>query len=277
MLTGLLAGTLAVADVAERQKFRKALATGDKVSVCRQAVRSEDSAVRRWALASLYEADAEKGLIMAEKLIKDKAGEVRELAARILGRHPNDARKAILQKLSKSDPVDQVRYSANHALWPLYRQNVLLKDDPSWDYLVKLVKTDNLPQDNWKIAADKNADGHLKGFNKIDFDDSSWKSGKVNDPANCAQGGVVWYRLKYKADAPDKQNSYEIVLPEVKGNCYIWLNGVYLGQRTDGKSGELRMNGGKEVKPNAENVLVIRVDAPKNGGITTPVKCDWME
>ena len=67
------------------------------------------------------------------------------------------------------------------------------------------------------------------------------------------------------------------MLPEAKGKCFVWMNGIYLGQRMEDKAGEVRLNATSELIPGKDNVLSIRIDASEAGGLTKTVRGEWME
>ena len=263
--------------IAARRDFRKKLEERGAAAVIGDAMRSSDPAIRKYALARLYEAAPEKALPFVEKALDDESAEVRALAASLLGPHLNEKRSTMLKNLADSDNDKKVRSAASSALWPLHRENVLLKDDKSWDHLVKSVGAFDLPEKGWRVSEDIESNGHWRGFASAGFDDSRWSAVDAGQNLFVQRKGVQWYRVHFTPAAPKSFNTFEIVLPEVKGKCFVWLNGIYLGQRMDDKAGEFRLNATAEVIPAKDNVLSIRIDASEAGGMTRLPCGEWME
>ena len=263
--------------IAARRKFRMKLEKKGAEAVIGEAMRSSDSAIRKYALARLYDAAPEKALPFAEKALDDESADVRALAASLMGPHLNDNRTAKLNTMAESDKDQMVRRAASAALWPLHRDNVLLKNDKSWDHLVKMVGSFDLPEKGWRISDDVASNGHWRGFGSAAFDDSAWTAVDAGEKLFAQKKGVQWLRVHFTPVAPKSFNAFEIVLPEVKGKCFVWLNGIYLGQRMDEKTGEFRLNATSELIPGKDNVLSIRIDATEAGGLLKLARGEWME
>lgn len=262
----------------ERAAFRTAVNKGNIQAACRKGLKHRDEAIRRYALARLYLHDNAAGLKAAVETLNDSSPEVRKLAIKLIGHHPTLERQALLKKSASNDQDAEVRAAAKKALWPFHRNNILLKDDPAWDYLVKMVKHDSLAQYGWRSVMDPEGKGHIEGWCNSDFDDGVWEKTTQENSKRLTTPGIIWYRCRFPAEPPKKFNSFEIVLPKVAGSCCAWLNGIYLGQRDSSEAiSEVRFNAGAEVQPGKENVMVIRVDGSAQGGILSPASAEWME
>ncbi len=277
VLTGLLLAvfSLRASDWEARAAFRSAVMTGDAVQVCRQGLRHEDAAIRRFALARLYLASPAEAVAASREAVKDPDAQVRLLALHIIGRHADASGLELLGQIARSDADSAVRAAAEKEAWPFHRENVLLKDDPAWDFDVKTVKKDDLGGSVCYYAEDAERNGHRQSWHAADFQETGWKKARGGRWGTDRQA-VVWYRVHFQAEAPARFNSFEVVLPKVAGNCHVWLNGIYLGRKM-GSGKELRFNGGAEVLPGRENVLVMRIDAPAKGGLLEPAQAEWLE
>lgn len=266
------------ADLNERAAFRNAVNENPSAETIRRGLANQDEGIRRYALARLYLLDSSAGLEAAGEALGDISPEVRKLAVTILGHHPTPERLALLKKCADYDLDSSVRGAAKNARWPFHRNNVLLKDDPAWDYQVNMVKQDTISQSEWRAAVDAEGNGHTEGWCNETYNDSTWTKVVPGKGSLLKKPGIVWYRTVFTAEAPAKFNSFEIVIPKVSGTCCVWLNGVYLGQRTvGGNPQEVRFNGGAEVQPGKINHLAIRIDGPAKGGILSNVFAEWME
>ena len=266
---------LANETITARRAFREKLEKQGPAAVIDDAMRSPDFAIRRYALARLYEVAPDKAVAYADKALDDDAPEVRKLAALLLGPHLDEKRTAKLRSMAERDADQYVRWAASAALWSLHRKNVLLKDDKSWDHLVKQIGTFDFPAAGWKVCDDTASNGHWRGFGSAECDDSSWRN--VNAQSFAQKKGVQWYRVHFTPTAPQHFNAFEIVLPDVKGKCFVWLNGIYLGQRLEEAAGEVRLDATNEITPGKDNVLSVRVEASDNGGLTKNARGEWME
>ena len=262
--------------VQERREFRARLERMGPAAVVDEAMRSSDSAIRTYALARLYESDSQKAIAYLDKALDDESPDVRKLAVSLLGPHLNEARRARIQAMASQDKDQHVRWAASASLWPLHRKNVLLKDDKSWDYLVKKVGEFEFPASGWRTCADADSNGHWRGFGAADFDDSAWQGVKGSQIFTLKKG-IRWYRVHFTPAAPSRFHAFEVVLPAVKGKCFVWLNGIYLGQRMEEAEGEVRLNATSEVIPGKDNVLSIRIEASGAGGLTKMARGEWMD
>lgn len=265
-----------------RRSFRDSLAAAaDFRTICRTGMNAPDAGIRRYALAEWYDRDAAGALPEAVKAAADPDPDVRVLAVEILGRHLDSEYRALLIRMARQDSAAPVRQTAKRALFPFYRPVKLLKDDRSYDYLVQTLATVELPAAGWKFQSDPDGSGHLKNYFAAEFDDRAWPEIAVDRPwSNSPADGIGFYRVRFKAVPPGKFQAFELVFPKVSDNLYVWLNGVYLGQRDHGgsESEEFRLDATAEVKTDAENVLVVRVEGPAGkGGILAPPRGEWMK
>ncbi|MBO4633695.1 MAG: beta galactosidase jelly roll domain-containing protein, partial [Lentisphaeria bacterium] len=157
----------------------------------------------------------------------------------------------------------------------LYRKNIRLKDDPTYDHEVTTVKKISLASENWKIWFDKDNTGVRSKIFLPGFDDRTWKKIAV-DKSWEAQGnddydGFAWYRVSFKAPPKNDYAGAEFYFPLVDEEAWIWLNGTYLGQRAEGPeawSKPFFVDASKEILWGEINQLTVRVfDSAKAGGI----------
>ena len=158
---------------------------------------------------------------------------------------------------------------------------MLLRNDPSWDYEVKTIRSIPLDQCVWRFTTDPLQNGHQKGFYKANFDDSKWKKIKMGVWEN--QGypgydGVAWYRIRFTMPPKPDCNAVEISFSGVDESAWVWLNGIYLGAHDKGPEGwqePFALDCRKEIRWGKENILTVRVyDAAFAGGIYKPVRVD---
>ena len=129
--------------------------------------------------------------------------------------------------------------------------------------------------------------GEDVSFVKSDFDDRSWRS--VNLPHDWAlelpfdsradydhgfraigdkqfgANNVGWYRRTFAVPAADAGKQFSIELDGAYRNSLVWLNGRILGRNVSGYIGR-HFDATPYIKPGADNVLVVRVDASRFEG-----------
>lgn len=278
----LLSGIAVFADpIAERQTFFRNV---DKnPGSARQYLSHKDPEIRRYAAYLVLKnnpADWEK---IVEKLSADPDENVR---ITVISRLPQIASKNkkihdILLKVAQTDPSSHIRKIAVRATWPFHREVWLIRNDPTWDQAVTIVKRiplENLP---WLFTLDPMGDGHLKGFFKKNCNTAKWKSIKMGVWEN--QGypdynGVAWYQIKFTMPEKIDHNAVEVVFDSVDDAAWVWLNGVYLGCHDIGSEGwniPFSLDCRKEIRWGKENVLTVRVgDSGSAGGIYKPVRIE---
>lgn len=177
-----------------------------------------------------------------------------------------------------TDPGVQKAVNKMISTFQYYRQNLRLKDDPTWDHEIETIQTMTLADDTWKILADPTENGHERKFFAVDYDDSAWKPIKVGGWEH--QGldnydGVSWYRITFTAPAKGQANAAELHFGAVDEIAWVWLNGIYVSQHDLGPEGwdiPFVMDITPEIKWGEENLLVVRVhDSAQQGGIWKPI------
>ena len=250
--------------IAGRRQFRKEVFSD--AETVRSGLHSPDSEIRRFALVMLYRNGGVKALPEAEKALEDSDARVRVMAAHICGKHLTENLRRKLQRLASSDPVPSVKYQAHHELWPFNRKNLLLKNDRSWDYLVKPLNSFPIPLAGI-CKTDPAQTGHSYGYQNPGVSVQDWMTFSAGQPFALAAGQCMWIRTEFVMPKPEKtHHALELVIPAT-GDWDVWLNGVYLGDsRANPEKGAFRLDCTAEAKPGESNLLVLRA----SGGKTAP-------
>lgn len=84
--------------------------------------------------------------------------------------------------------------------------------------------------------------------------------------------GIGWYRLHFATPATSRGKRHWLEFDAASRVAKVWLNGTYLGEHRGGFS-RFRLDATAAMKPEGDNVLVVRVDntPPKAGGSTADV------
>ena len=270
--------------IAARQEFFRTVEKDPKAVLI--GLKSNDPEIRRYALYRLIKENPIKHFDVIARFTEDQDEQVRFTAVSVLpSLIDKDPRvKPLLQKVASRDPSRQIRSIAVQSTWPFHREIKLLRNDPTWDYEVKTIKSIPLETVPWLFTTDPLQDGHLRGLFKVGFDRSGWKPIKMGVWEN--QGfadydGVAWYLIKFKMPPKMDCNAVEISFGAVDESAWVWLNGVYLGSHDIGPEGwkePFSVDCRKEIRWGEENILVIRVyDAAFAGGIYKPVRVDILK
>ena len=154
-----------------------------------------------------------------------------------------------------------------------------LKDNPTHDHEVEIVKSIALPLSGWKFKIDPMSDGHKKKVFETAYDDSSWKNIRIaatwEEQGSKGYDGIAWYRIKFTMPPKSECSAVEIHFGAVDETAWVWLNGKYVGQHDVGIMGwdkPFDLNITDEINWGGENVLAVRVeDTVAAGGIWKPV------
>ena len=186
------------------------------------------------------------------------------------------AKMEVLTVLADQGKVPEVkRLATSLTTFNFFRETRRLKDDPTHDHEVVLLKQIALPLSGWKFACDPMSDGHKRKVFAVDFPDKNWKDFRINTPWE-SQGlkgydGIGWYRLKFRMPEEMKHNAVELHFEAVDECAWVWVNGVYVGQHDKGPNGwktPFWIDVTKEIRWDAENVIAVRVqDTAGAGGI----------
>lgn len=280
ILTFVLCAGASANPVQKRIDYRRrVMANENSTAVLKQGLKDSDPVIRRFALMKYYRMQGKQALRELEAMAEDSNADVKLLSITILCRDFSRESKELLQKVAAKEQDARIKQVILRAGWPFYRDNVLLKNNPSWDYEVVSLSSTELPAKGWKRSPDREAQGHEKQWFAAKFNDSSWQAAETGK-AWGENDGIAWYRLSFKLPPKPDCNALELCFDGIRESAWVWLNGVYLGQHDYGTGGtvSLRLDATKEALWGAENVLAIRVDGKKNtGGIIGPVRYEIMK
>ena len=281
----LLLGSCAARNqIEERQEFfRNVEKNPDSV---RSYLNNPDPEIRRYAVYRVIKKDPLAEFAVIEKALQDTDEQVRLTAVSVLPSLVGKDNRVVplLQKIAASDSSKQIRKIAVQSTWPFHREIKLLRNDPTWDYEVKTIKSIPLVNLPWLFTVDPMQHGHLKGYFKKNFDVSSWKNIKMGvweDQGFSDYDGTAWYQIKFVMPEKIDCNAVEIAFEGVDEAAWVWLNGIYLGSHDIGPEGwkePFSVDCRKEILWGRENILTIRVyDAAYAGGIYKPVRVDILK
>lgn len=285
LLSVLVAVFSASGDViASRQKFFREITQNPETA--RRYLGDKDPEIRRYALYCTIKKDPLSALDAIANALNDSDEQVCLTAVQVLPALVNrDKRvKPLLEKAAKENKFAQVRQIAVRSTWPFHREIKLLRNDPTWDYEVKTIKSIPLEKLPWLFATDPLQEGHLKGFFKTSFKTSKWKSIKMGvweEQGFADYDGIAWYQIRFTMPEKMECNAVEIAFEGVDESAWVWLNGVYLGAHDKGPEGwrePFAVDCRKEIRWGRENILTIRVnDTAYAGGIYKPVRVDILK
>ena len=267
-----------------RRAFREAVAADPGCAA--RYLADPDPEIRRYAVYLLAKKDGPGAIPVLENAVRDSDETVRLTAVAALSAMARREARAhdILARVAREDASGAVRQVAVRASWPFHREIKLLRDDPSWDYEVRVVKTLDLPRDGWKFITDPRQEGHRKGYFEPRFDDSRWHDIKIGTwESQCAPDydGAAWYRIHFTMPEKIDCNAVEIAFGAVDESAWVWLNGVYLGAHDIGPEGwnkPFAVDCRKEILWGRDNVLTVRVlDTAAAGGIWKPVRIEVLK
>lgn len=271
------------ASITERRQFRTELKNAaDPVRYAQKNIVNRDGVIRRGALVFLYGKLHEKALPELTGMVEDPEFFVRmavlDCLSGLAGQEPQAM--AAIGKLSR-DPMPAIRNRALQLSWPFKRDVLLIRDNPEWDHNVEVVKTLILPNKQWRFITDHQADGHLKGYFRKDFNDSKWKYldiGYWERQGYPNYDGVGWYRLEFGMPDKVQSNAVELNFGGVDDSAHVWLNGIYLGGFDGGVGEPFSLDATAEVIWGGVNQLTVRVlDTGEGGGLCKPVKVEILK
>ena len=268
--------------IASRQKFFSEISANP--AAARKYLADKDPEIRRYAVYSVIKNQKTFDVVYAA--VNDPDEHVVLTAVSMLPSFIGKDKRVmpLLQHLAKNSKLRQVRQIAVQFTWPFHRENRRLRDDPTWDYEVKVVKSLPLTQLPWLFRTDLMQDGHLKGFFQPGTDLSGWKKIKMGvweEQGFADYDGVAWYTIKFTMPEKIDSNAVEVAFDAVDESAWVWLNGVYLGAHDIGPEGwkePFALDCTREILWGKENTLTIRVyDAAYAGGIYKPVRIDILK
>jgi uncharacterized protein YaaR (DUF327 family) len=231
------------------------------VKYLEKAVNDSDAIIRVTAIKSLCQVKAYDKQTLLEGLISDQNSLVRLTTVKELaGLQPRTEKIRELLNKMRNDDSSMVKEIANKALFPFFRENITIRNRVDYDYEVHVSKEIDLPLKNCKYQLDKAQKKHLNGCYKVDFNDSDWLgSNRENTDADFRN--VVWYRQEFKLPTKPEGVATELHFEAICGDTWVWLNGIYIGQYTNGVAGTskaLNLDVSKEVKWGEDNQLTVR-------------------
>ena len=277
----------AASDSAELMKTRKdwraRLSQTRSRSFDRDALsgmKSADPVIRSYAVLKYFEKHGDKAADVLSAMASDDDYRV---ASTVFGCaksiQDHDSRVKVLTRMADHGKVPEFkRLATTLTTFTFYRNKVRLKDDPTHDHEVEIVKSIPLPLDGWKFKIDPMSDGHKKKVFETAYDDSSWKNIRIaatwEEQGNKGYDGIAWYRLRFKMPPKMEHNAVELHFEAVDESAWIWLNGIYVGQHDLGSNGwktPFWIDITKEIKWGEENLIVVRIqDTSGAGGIWKP-------
>ncbi len=269
--------------VTHRRNFRAWLEREPEVALA-AGLADADAVIRRFAVYQDFLRNGPDAVLGWQGLVDDPDEQVQLAVVECLGKLPaeNFHRKVLGQRLKGVSKFKEVvRLAAQLEVPPFnyYRENVRLKDDPTFDHNAEIKEKLPLADDNWLFCLDKAGDGHVHRWFDVDLNESAWRPIKVG--AWEQQGypnydGLAWYRIRFTAPPRDDCVGAELYFGSVDEQAWVWLNGKYVGQHAIGPDGwdiDFWLNIGDEINWGAENLLVVRVeDSAKAGGIWKPIE-----
>lgn len=281
----LPAVTLSAGDlISARRGFRKEAADRHfDYDYLTKKMHDPDSEIARYAVTLLAEHHPEKAVASFRKLPPPADPLIAEAVLTALAAFPENETADIRQKIlaSSSDP----RLQTFRKVRLPRRMNVSLRNDPSYDHAVTVVKTIPLPLDNWKFITDPDDEGFQKNYYTESFDDSAWRKIAVaknwEEQIAGSYDGIAWYRVKFAMPEKMKCSGVDISFGGVDESAWVWLNGKYIGQHDIGPAGwnvSFYLNIASELKWGEENLLTVRVkDTIGAGGIWKPVVIEVLQ
>lgn len=147
-----LAGVFALSaanPVPARQAFRAELEKNPQAF--RKHLNDPDPEIRRYSLYLLAKTDGVKAISTLGKALDDKDSQVVYTATEALAGMAKKAPKQVqplLEKAARESSNSNIRQIAVKASWPFQRDIKLIRNDPSWDHEVMVVKKIDLPTKN---------------------------------------------------------------------------------------------------------------------------------
>ena len=285
LLILLLPGMLLSEDtISLRQDFFRKVRKNPDLAI--NFLENPDPEIRRYALYLLIRKDPSSFLDKIEKMTRDKDRFIRMTAVSPLPALAKKNKKAfqILADIAAKEKDLEIRQIAVRASWPFHREIRLLRNDPTWDYEVKTIRSIPLKNAQWLFTTDKLQNGHLKKFFSPSYPTASWKKiqmGFWEKQGFPGYDGIAWYRIAFTMPEKIPCNAVEIVFEGVDESAWVWLNGIYLGAHDMGPGGwkiPFAVDCRNEILWGKENILTVRVhDAAFAGGIYKPLRVDILK
>ena len=217
----ILSGCAAKNNLSPRQEFFSCITANPDAAIT--YIKDKDPEIRRYALYCIIKNNPDKAFDIIAEAVKDSNEQVRLTAVSALSSMLKSEKRtaSLLQDIAKNETSEQIRKIAVQSTWPFHREIKLLRNDPTWDYEVKTVKSISLVNLPWRFTADPLQHGHLKGFFKKNFNVSKWKNIKMGTWA------MQWkYSLKVSMNPPGSGltgSISELTISDLKGGRNLLL------------------------------------------------------
>ena len=274
------------AAAARRQAFSREC--GEDADKAAKYLKDKDPEIRRYALYLYAKKYGPKAVNQLKAAVADPDTQVRMTAVSALYHlaQKDASLNALMMKIAADDPELAIRELAGKASWPFKRDILLIRNNPGWDHEVITLKRWKIDDSKWKFITDPGAKGHTDKFNYFakKLNDKKWspiKYGYWEDQGFEDYDGIGWYRIRFTMPPKMDHNAFELHFDGVDESAWIWLNGIYLGGHDIGVAGHNKhfaVDGTKEVKFGAENILVVRVkDTGAAGGIWRAIHAEILK
>jgi hypothetical protein len=116
----------------------------------------------------------------------------------------------------------------------------------------------------WRFAIDPEDGGEKSGWQALNFDTRDWETLSVPHTWNVMDAyagyeGIAWYRLTFACPFMTEIVCSRLRFDAIFYIARLWLNGIYLGEHEGGYT-PFEFDVSSQVRPGAENLLVVRVD-----------------
>lgn len=273
--------------IERRWEFRESLEkSASPDALLLQGMKDNDPVIRRYSLYRYFIEKKENAFPALSQMVKDSDDLVMMQLIACAGNLGNQEKSdGLLKSIAENAVNPDIRRKAKKLNnFSFFRENKRLRDNPTHDHEIVTVKSILLPLEGWSFRPDPFADGHRKGWFKVDFDDIRWKKLKIGaweEQGYSGYDGIAWYRIRFVMPEKIVSNAVELAFQAVDESAWVWLNGKYIGQHDIGPVGwdkPFWLDVTKEIVWGQENTLVVRVeDTAFAGGIWKPVSVEILK
>jgi beta-galactosidase len=138
-------------------------------------------------------------------------------------------------------------------------------------YSQKNIRADISLNSEWRTVANDSNQNAYSGFEKVNFDDKSWKQVDVPHNWDAYEGyrrmkhgnrhGYAWYRKTFTIDQPVKGKRCFLFFEGVGSYATVWLNGNKVGYHAGGRT-TFTLDVTDFISLKGPNVLSVRADHP---------------
>ncbi len=154
------------------------------------------------------------------------------------------------------DPVNELRYRLNR----------------------DIVSEMRMPQTGWRFQTDPDRQGIDQQWYEPQFDDSDWREDVPIESSwqhhlENDYHGPAWYRRFFEISDLPEWNRVYLFFGAVDEQAQVWVNGIFVGECTDGWDVPFYFDITEELDPEAENHVAVRAKNTRMaGGIWRPVR-----